>query len=429
MSHPYNQTLGEICDEVDGIIRTGPFGSQLHKSDYRDEGLPVIMPKNIINGRIELDGIARIGKDDEFRLREHKLAKGDIVYARRGDIGRCALIRERENGWLCGTGSLRISLGNKIVSPVYLYYYLNHPYIISWIQNQAVGATMPNLNTTIVRSIPISYPPLPTQRKIAAILSAYDDLIENNTRRIQILEEMAQTLYRHWFVDYKFPGHEDVRMVDSGTEFGEVPEGWEISTVSELCEFVSRGVTPKYQEGSQLYIINQRVNRGPSLDRAYLKELQPELEVPKEKYAQVNDLLINSLGEGTLGRVHLFTGPDREWAVDQHMSICRSSSTGVTKYLYFLMASDEGQARIQAAKTGATNMTMFNISSLRDFNVITPPEDLLITFDEFISPLFELKRTHEEINLLLQSTRDLLLPRLVSGEVDMSELDISGVEQ
>ena len=202
ISHPYNQTLGEICDEVDGIIRTGPFGSQLHKSDYRDEGLPVIMPKNIINGRIELDGIARIGKDDEFRLREHKLAKGDIVYARRGDIGRCALIRERENGWLCGTGSLRISLGNKIVSPVYLYYYLNHPYIISWIQNQAVGATMPNLNTTIVRSIPISYPPLPTQRKIAAILSAYDDLIENNTRRIQILEAMAQTLYRHWFVDY-----------------------------------------------------------------------------------------------------------------------------------------------------------------------------------------------------------------------------------
>ena len=130
MNHPFNKTLGEICDEVDGIIRTGPFGSQLHQSDYQDDGLPVVMPKNIVNGKVETDGIARIGKEDELRLSDHKLKTGDIVYGRRGDIGRCALIGERESGWLCGTGSLRIGLDDTVLDPTYLFYYLNHPYII-----------------------------------------------------------------------------------------------------------------------------------------------------------------------------------------------------------------------------------------------------------------------------------------------------------
>src|SRR5437660_561531 len=104
------RTLGAICDEVGGIIRTGPFGSQLHESDYRDGGLPVVMPKDIVSGRIVVDGIARIGPEDANRLSQHKLKKGDIVYGRRGDIGRRALITDREDGWLCGTGCLRISL-------------------------------------------------------------------------------------------------------------------------------------------------------------------------------------------------------------------------------------------------------------------------------------------------------------------------------
>src|SRR5437588_2685156 len=114
-------SLGEICDKVNGIIRTGPFGSQLHESDYKDEGTPVVMPKNIIDGKISVEGIARIGEEDIVRLAQHKLHKGDIVYGRRGDIGRRALVTEKEEGWLCGTGCLRISLGNIILDPLFLY--------------------------------------------------------------------------------------------------------------------------------------------------------------------------------------------------------------------------------------------------------------------------------------------------------------------
>ena len=101
-------TLGEVCDEVNGIIQTGPFGSQLHQSDYSEVGIPVVMPKDIIEGRIASDTVARVSTEHVERLSRHKLRSGDIVYGRRGDIGRQAFIRPEQAGWMCGTGCLRL---------------------------------------------------------------------------------------------------------------------------------------------------------------------------------------------------------------------------------------------------------------------------------------------------------------------------------
>ena len=228
-------TLGAICDRVDGIIQTGPFGSQLHESDYSQEGTPVVMPKDIIEGRIITDSVARIASEHVERLSRHKLKPGDIVYGRRGDIGRQALIRKEQDGWLCGTGCLRLSLSATVIEPLFLHYYLRQESVISWISNQAVGATLPNLNTGILRSVPVRVPPLPVQRRIAGILSAYDELIENNQRRIKILEEMARSLYREWFVHFRFPGHENHPCVASS--LGEIPKGWDIASFEQAAVF------------------------------------------------------------------------------------------------------------------------------------------------------------------------------------------------
>jgi len=178
-------------------------------------------------------------------MRPQKVERGDIIYGRRGDIGRHALITEKEKGWLCGTGCIRISLGNQILNPVYLHYYLCQKDVIGWIYNQAIGATMPNLNTTIIRNIPITYPSLSTQTTIAKILSAYVDLIENDTRRIQILEEMASRVYREWFVHFRFPGNANVKMVNS--DFGMIPEGWKVKRVDEVSS-IYRGRSYKSSE-------------------------------------------------------------------------------------------------------------------------------------------------------------------------------------
>ncbi|SNT09999.1 type I restriction enzyme, S subunit [Azospirillum sp. RU38E] len=171
-------TLGEIADRVGGLVKTGPFGSQLHESDYTQEGIPVVMPKDIIGGRVSTMSIARIDEDTTKRLNHHQLLEGDIVYGRRGDIGRRALIRRRQVGYLCGTGCLRISVHGDVIAPRYLFAYLGLPEVIAEIAGKAVGATMPNLNTSILRGVQIQVPPMKAQKRYVEAAADLDDLAE-----------------------------------------------------------------------------------------------------------------------------------------------------------------------------------------------------------------------------------------------------------
>ncbi|MFO0734806.1 MAG: restriction endonuclease subunit S [Labilithrix sp.] len=173
------RALGDIVDEAGGVVRTGPFGSALHESDYTAEGSPVVMPKNLIAGRIDTSDIARIPDEVVEKLAQHKLSVGDIVYGRRGDIGRRAFIGKRQVGWLCGTGCLRISLplGGPL-HPRYLHEYLGKPDVVAGIAGAAVGATMPNLNTSILRAVPVKVPDTTTQSRFSEVALVNDDLIE-----------------------------------------------------------------------------------------------------------------------------------------------------------------------------------------------------------------------------------------------------------
>ena len=168
-------TLGIACDRGGGDIQTGPFGSQLHASDYVAMGIPSIMPQNIGDNRINVEGIARIGPDDANRLNRYLVREGDIVYSRRGDVKRRALVRSSEDGWLCGTGCLRVRFGENGVDPKYASYFLGHPSTREWIVRHAHGATMPNLNTSILSACPFVIPPKVEQRTIAHILGTLDD--------------------------------------------------------------------------------------------------------------------------------------------------------------------------------------------------------------------------------------------------------------
>jgi len=226
-------TIGEICDNGGGEVKTGPFGSQLHQSDYQDTGFPVVMPADIINGQIDQSRIARVSQSHVDRLHKHKLSKGAIIYGRRGDIGRQALVRNENIGWLCGTGCLRINLGDAPLIPEFLHLYLKMPEIVGWIQNQAVGATMPNLNTNILRRVPVWYPDSKDeQRKIASAVFTYDDLIENNKCRIALLEKMAEEIYSEWFVRMRFPGYEN-RLFHKG-----IPNDWKIKKLRDIVSYI-----------------------------------------------------------------------------------------------------------------------------------------------------------------------------------------------
>lgn len=168
-------TLGEICEKGGGNIQTGPFGTQLHASDYVDEGIPSIMPSDLRDNRIETSSIARIREEDAERLKVYRVQAGDVVYSRRGDVERRSLIRRSENGWLCGTGCLRVRFGPRGLNPFFGASYLGTLESRAWVVRHAVGATMPNLNTSILGALPMVVPPPELQARFAEIVGPWDE--------------------------------------------------------------------------------------------------------------------------------------------------------------------------------------------------------------------------------------------------------------
>jgi type I restriction enzyme S subunit len=187
-------TVGAMCDRFGGAVQTGPFGSQLHSSDYSDEGIPVVMPQDMVDGQISCDKIARVPDAHVRRLDRHQLQIGDIVFSRRGDVGRFAVVSPSEQGWLCGTGSIRIRLNCPDIDVGYLRRFLQQEAIGNWLLHNAKGVTMPNLNTEIIRSLPFVYRPLDDQRRIATILDHADDLRRKRREAIKRLNRLKRSM-------------------------------------------------------------------------------------------------------------------------------------------------------------------------------------------------------------------------------------------
>ena len=169
MSNWTNTTLGEIAE-----IITGPFGSQLHQSDYVEYGVPVVMPQNIADRKIDYNFINCISEIDALRLNRYKTVTNDILYARRGDVEKHAFLTEKDTGVLCGTGCLRVRAVSKDIIPEFLSFFLNTKTTRKWIVSHAVGTNMLNLNTDILAEVPISYPTLEEQNRIVEVLNGID---------------------------------------------------------------------------------------------------------------------------------------------------------------------------------------------------------------------------------------------------------------
>lgn len=236
-------------------IQPGPFGSQLHNADYSDSGTPIIMPKDMIDGHISHTNLVFVSEEHVKRLNRHQVHEGDLMVARKGDVRKCVYISEKENGWMTGSDCLKVSLNKTICDPHFVYYQLRSPYIGKWLETISIGATMPSLNSGLLGSIKLNLPSIEEQHYISKVLLAYDDLIENNRRQIKLLEEAAQRLYREWFVDFRFPGHEQVQIVDG------VPEGWQKEIVGNLIEKTPRTKQVKTSD----YLVSGRI---PVIDQS-----------------------------------------------------------------------------------------------------------------------------------------------------------------
>jgi len=344
--------------DISANIQTGPFGSQLHQSDYSETGFPVVMPKDLINGHISEESIARVDASHVERLSKHKIQIGDILYSRRGDVGRCAFATEKEKDWLCGTGCLRVTIDTEQAIPQFVFYLLQMPDTVGWVINHAVGSTMLNLNTTILSNIPLSVPEIVVQDRIVKILSAYDDLIENNQKQIKLLEEAAQRLYKEWFVDLRFPGYESTPVVDG------VPEGWKYVAVTDLLE-IKYGKDHKNLEDGNIPVYGSG---------GVMRKVKPIL------YSGESVLIPR---KGSLNNI-LYVNCDF-WTIDT-MFYSLPRFDNVAKYCYsFLCTLDMYSFNIGAA---VPSMTVKILDGIR---ILYPDNQILTAFENKVANMFSRK--------------------------------------
>jgi type I restriction enzyme S subunit len=406
-------TLGEICAKSGGFIQTGPFGSQLHASDYTTMGVPVVMPVNIGENRIAEEAIARIPPHEAARLERHKLRPGNIVYGRRGDIGRRALITTNEDGWLCGTGCLRIDLGNGVLDPEFATYFLSSPQTRDWIVRRAVGTTMPNLNTAILSAVPFVVPPVAEQREIGRALGALDDKISLNRRMNRTLESMARAIFRSWFVDFdpvvaKAAGRQpfgmpaDVaalfpdRFVDA--EVGPTPATW------EPCKW---GDVSTLEYGKSLR------THGDAAGAVRVYGTNGPIGWHTEALCPTAGVVIGR--KGAYRGVHYSPAPF--FVIDTAFYLRPKREFEILWAYYELLHLDINGMDSGSAIPSTSRDEFYQVP------VLFPPPLIHAAFGGIVGPMFKQMEANQEQSRTLAALRDTLLPKLMSGELRVREAE------
>lgn len=379
--------LGDLAN----CIQPGPFGSQLHSSDYADEGTPIIMPKDMIGGKISHQDLIRVPDEHLQRLERHQVFDGDLMVARKGDVRKCVYITENENGWLTGSDCLKVSLDKNRCCPQYIYYQLRSPFIGRWLETISIGATMPSLNTGLLSSIEISLPTISEQMRIAEVLSTYDALIENNQKQIKLLEEAAQRLYKEWFVDLRFPGHETTPIVDG------VPEGWKKVEVGTCIAKVARTkqvMTAELLEVGKIPVVDQSRNfiAGYINDEDTVVDLGIPIIVFGD-HTRVLKYIQFPFAKGADGTQLIVTNNEK---MPQSLFYCSLVNVDLSNYHY---------AR--------------HFKYLKAEEILLPSLDVAHQFDGVVSPLFEQVQMLRDKCKLAAEARDRLLPKLMGGEIEV----------
>jgi len=302
------------------------------------------------------------------------------------------------------------------LDPDYLYGFLRSHFFRNQVEAFVTGSAQPNFGPTHIKQMLLVAPPLPEQRRIASILSAYDDLIENNTRRIAILEEMARRIYEEWFVRFRFPGHEGVRMVE--TELGLLPAGWRAAVLGDVAAYINRGLAPRYDDAAACIVINQKCIRDQRLNLGEARK--QDKPVPAEKVVRLGDVLINSTGVGTLGRVAQVLEPIDNSTVDTHVSIVRPGKDCDPDYFGLTLLAQ--QRHFESQGVGSTGQTELSRGRIAETSIVVPPLAVQRWFADIVRPMRSLTVTLQNKNRNLRTTRDLLLPKLISGELDVSAI-------
>ena len=454
-------SLTDLCHHENGI-QTGPFGSQLHQRDYVPVGTPIITVEHLGENRITHKNLPRVSDNDKERLSKYTLRKGDIVFSRVGSVDRRALVREAEEGWLFSGRCLRVRPDPNKVNPKFLSYFFGWRPFQEHIRSIAVGATMPSLNTQLLSDVFIHYPSLSTQCTIAHILGTLDDKIELNRRMNKTLEEMAQALFKSWFVDFEpvkaklavlenggtadeaeraamraISGKDEISLaklqneqpvnfaslaqtaaqfpsVMQNSQLGKIPKGWNLGCLSQVAIHLRKKTNPMTTPNSLFQHFSI-----PAFDYDRL----PRLEHGKKIKSQKSNVL-----PGVVLLSKLNPEIERVWLVDvesNSQAICSTEFLVLQPkppfgrgYLYYLVRSSRFRQEIQSLVTGtskshqrAPSETVLNIP------VVLPSCQIADLFELRTNGWLKSILLNFRVNKCLDSLRETILPKLISGEL------------
>lgn len=413
----HNARLGDICHQV----TDGKHGDC---QDQQDSGYYFISCKDVYEGKIHYENARQITEVDFLDThRRTDFAPSDIVITNSGTIGRMAMAADNEQTQRTTfQKSVAILKPKKeIVVPKFLYYALQQDSqrLIAF----AGGTAQKNLLLRDLRSFEMLLPPFPKQLRIASILSAYDDLIENNTRRIEILEEMARSLYREWFVNFRFPGHEKIRMVDS--PLGKIPHGWELVALSDIayhyrgCSYRSEDLLEK---GGRGFVNLKCIERDGGFRADGLKRYggtckDTQIVRTGDIVIAVTDMTQERRLVARAARIPDMGETEMVFSMDL-IRIVPKNDVHVA-FLYGCLRYSGFPDEVKQYANGV-NVLHLNPDRILQFSLVMPPAAFRNSYSEIAEAIYHQIDLLASKNSVARHSRDLLLPKLISGEIDVS---------
>ena len=399
--------LGEICSRV----TSGGTPKANVESFYTPPTIPWLKTKEVNYSRIYKTE-NYISEDGLANSSAKLIAPNSVIVAMYGQGDTAGRVAINKIPLTTNQACCNLTFDDTKANYEFVYYQLCTLY--DKMVSLKSGAAQPNLNAQIIKGLEILLPSLVTQNRIATILSRYDSLIENYQKQIKLLEEAAQRLYKEWFVDLHFPGHENTKIVDG------VPEGWEKKRLGDITSKFATGLNPRKNfvlgHGNNYYVtIKNMANNDVIFDEKCDKVDDEALEkINKRSDLQQGDLLFS--GIGTIGRVYLIDKPVKNWNISESVFTMRPNPEIPSTFLYLGLLDKEIQDYCQSNAHGCAQKGI-RMADLKAFEVLVPSKSISDAFCRVSSNLIkQIKDKSSQIRLLTEA-RDRLLPKLMSGEI------------
>lgn len=392
--------LGDVTDSC--------LGKMLDKRKNKGTYKPYLANVNVRWGAFDLDNLQEMKFEDDEDER-YGIKYGDLIICEGGEPGRCAIWKEQLPNMKIQKALHRLRV-NEEMDYRYVYYWFLLAGKQGALKQYYTGATIMHMPCQKLKEVVIDKPPLDVQRKIGDYLEAFDDLIENNQKQIKLLEEAAQRLYKEWFVDLRFPGYEDVKVVDG------VPEGWRYKRVEEFGEVIT-GKTPltsktEYYGGNIPFVTipDMHGNVFPLVTEKTLTKVGADTQ--KNKYLPVNSVIVSCIA--TVGLVNIAVE-----ACQTNQQINSVILQNDNELYFFYESMKRIKALLDGVGSNGATMTNVNKTKFSSIKVLYPVEDLVKRYNEFCKPIFDKILALSKSIIKAEQARDRLLPKLMSGEIEV----------